>query len=65
MYYFYLSLYIQDVLLPSSRNRNKKHIDITQDYSNRNSEKFSHNDGRQGWNDADTRQTEVIAGELK
>lgn len=55
-------MYVQDVALPSSRNRNKKRTDMAPDYSRM---KSSHNNDRPGWNDVDTNQTEAVAGEPK
>lgn len=58
-------MYVQDVALPSSRNRNKKRTDMAPDYFSNSSMKSSHNNDRPGWNDADTNQTEAAAGEPK
>lgn len=58
-------MYVQDVALPSSRNRNKKRTDMAPDYSSNSSMKSSHYNDRPGRNDADTSQTEAVAGEPK
>lgn len=57
-------MYVQDVSLPPGIERKKKKTDRTQDYSSRSSMKSSHNDDRLGWNDVDTRQTELMGGEF-
>ncbi|CAE1165400.1 unnamed protein product [Acanthosepion pharaonis] len=54
-------MYVQDVALPSSRNRNKKRTDMAPDYSSNSSMKSSHYNDRPGRNDADTSQTEAVA----
>lgn len=56
-------MYIQDVALPSSSNKNKKKTNPPQDYS-RQSLKSSHSEDRQGWSENDTRQATDISGKL-
>ena len=56
-------MYIQDIALPSSSNKNKKKISMTQDYT-RQSLKSSHSEDRQGWSGNDTRPATDISGKL-
>ena len=56
-------MYIQDIALPSGKDRNKK---LTgKDYSSRGSIKLSQNDNRQVWSEGDTRQREEMTGDSK
>ena len=54
-------MYVQDIALPSSRNKNIGKINKLQDYSG--SMKSSHHENRQALSERSSRQTENISGE--
>ena len=56
-------MYVQDIALPSSSNKNSKRTNRTQDYSSRSSIKFLQNENREGWNEVDSRHCEGDTGE--
>lgn len=56
-------MYVQDIALPPSSNKNKKRSNRTQDYSSRSSIKSSHHENRDVWNDVQSRHCEGETGE--
>lgn len=56
-------MYVQDIALPSSSNKNNKRSNRAQDYSSRSSIKSSHHENRDVWSDVESRHCEGETGE--